>query len=103
MIRRPPRSTLFPYTTLFRSIISGRLDANALGALPKHSASDLSQLVQIRGDRQEMVAGELSHLACEMHAAICQQNLGFADPAWVDDHLAGRGVASMVFVTEAKI
>src|SRR5690348_17796091 len=25
MIRRPPRSTLFPYTTLFRSFISGRL------------------------------------------------------------------------------
>src|SRR2546430_13625038 len=25
MIRRPPRSTLFPYTTLFRSL-SGRLD-----------------------------------------------------------------------------
>src|SRR5260370_30051100 len=25
MIRRPPRSTLFPYTTLFRSDISGNL------------------------------------------------------------------------------
>src|SRR5260370_6381336 len=25
MIRRPPRSTLFPYTTLFRSLSSGRL------------------------------------------------------------------------------
>src|SRR5256885_16976010 len=25
MIRRPPRSTLFPYTTLFRSIISGTI------------------------------------------------------------------------------
>src|SRR2546427_2150329 len=24
MIRRPPRSTLFPYTTLFRSSIAGR-------------------------------------------------------------------------------
>src|SRR5256885_16003265 len=24
MIRRPPRSTLFPYTTLFRSLIPGR-------------------------------------------------------------------------------
>src|SRR2546426_1592984 len=24
MIRRPPRSTLFPYTTLFRSHLSGR-------------------------------------------------------------------------------
>src|SRR2546426_3308792 len=24
MIRRPPRSTLFPYTTLFRSVLPGR-------------------------------------------------------------------------------
>src|SRR5207244_7746757 len=29
MIRRPPRSTLFPYTTLFRSL--GRLDRLAAG------------------------------------------------------------------------
>src|SRR5438477_1903499 len=27
MIRRPPRSTLFPYTTLFRSLIFRTLDA----------------------------------------------------------------------------
>src|SRR5256885_8679757 len=27
MIRRPPRSTLFPYTTLFRSRLAGRRDA----------------------------------------------------------------------------
>src|SRR5258708_12557263 len=26
MIRRPPRSTLFPYTTLFRSLDVGRVD-----------------------------------------------------------------------------
>src|SRR4051812_49657992 len=31
MIRRPPRSTLFPYTTLFRSV-SGRRDHDRLGA-----------------------------------------------------------------------
>src|SRR2546425_9393139 len=31
MIRRPPRSTLFPYTTLFRSVIGGRVLSNALG------------------------------------------------------------------------
>src|SRR3712207_6942674 len=29
MIRRPPRSTLFPYTTLFRSPVRGRLAARA--------------------------------------------------------------------------
>src|SRR5258708_14997419 len=28
MIRRPPRSTLFPYTTLFRSILRIRPEAN---------------------------------------------------------------------------
>src|SRR2546422_4469315 len=28
MIRRPPRSTLFPYTTLFRSCMSGTINEN---------------------------------------------------------------------------
>src|SRR5258708_31842534 len=28
MIRRPPRSTLFPYTTLFRSFSSGKVRPN---------------------------------------------------------------------------
>src|SRR3712207_7175667 len=31
MIRRPPRSTLFPYTTLFRSLIEIRSDAPERG------------------------------------------------------------------------
>src|SRR3712207_8151254 len=40
MIRRPPRSTLFPYTTLFRS-----LDADLRGVLDlvRRSAEDLRQ------------------------------------------------------------
>src|SRR2546422_11272685 len=39
MIRRPPRSTLFPYTTLFRSVaIDGKyaLSWNNLGVLQAH-------------------------------------------------------------------
>src|SRR3712207_7481932 len=31
MIRRPPRSTLFPYTTLFRSLVLGRIGGDDLG------------------------------------------------------------------------
>src|SRR5256885_8718892 len=31
MIRRPPRSTLFPYTTLFRSVLSGASPAPTQG------------------------------------------------------------------------
>src|SRR6266480_1006597 len=34
MIRRPPRSTLFPYTTLFRSRRLARADPAAAGAPP---------------------------------------------------------------------
>src|SRR3712207_8212392 len=34
MIRRPPRSTLFPYTTLFRSVLDdGLLNADQVAAL----------------------------------------------------------------------
>src|SRR5258707_5792075 len=33
MIRRPPRSTLFPYTTLFRSTLDAPVDTSYVGAL----------------------------------------------------------------------
>src|SRR3712207_7235696 len=40
MIRRPPRSTLFPYTTLFRSTTAGRIrDALASTGLEARTAS----------------------------------------------------------------
>src|SRR3712207_7850955 len=32
MIRRPPRSTLFPYTTLFRSLVGARADQRTAGS-----------------------------------------------------------------------
>src|SRR2546421_8115357 len=35
MIRRPPRSTLFPYTTLFRSQADGIRDLIVTGAQPR--------------------------------------------------------------------
>src|SRR2546427_2257695 len=39
MIRRPPRSTLFPYTTLFRSILEGRREQVSLHVVhPDHGA-----------------------------------------------------------------
>src|SRR5260370_29012153 len=48
MIRRPPRSTLFPYTTLFRSVMVSGLswagsfqDVSTPGAAPLSTQSDL--------------------------------------------------------------
>src|SRR3712207_8265805 len=44
MIRRPPRSTLFPYTTLFRSVVVD--DVGAVDVLT--GAEDLAVLLQER-------------------------------------------------------
>src|SRR5258708_29059807 len=46
MIRRPPRSTLFPYTTLFRSLrCNGVTGDRGAECLPLHRSAD-------RGDRK---------------------------------------------------
>src|SRR3712207_7862217 len=48
MIRRPPRSTLFPYTTLFRSLDEGLQQRRARG-LAGHLASQDDPLPRGRG------------------------------------------------------
>src|SRR5687767_15387784 len=40
MIRRPPSSTLFPYTTLFRSVLVGRLGVDDEDALAVEEVGD---------------------------------------------------------------
>src|SRR2546425_3194006 len=66
MIRRPPRSTLFPYTTLFRSLPPdladqghdrGRVDATAQAA-PRPNVAD-----EMQADRSEEHTSELQSLA----------------------------------------
>src|SRR2546430_13518249 len=48
MIRRPPRSTLFPYTTLFRSVVPALDDGGALfGGRPAPGGEG-----SMRGDRK---------------------------------------------------
>src|SRR2546430_13514339 len=53
MIRRPPRSTLFPYTTLFRSAWLGR--CRSLAANDRGEGERLAPTLQIRGEREEIV------------------------------------------------
>src|SRR5256885_13215141 len=49
MIRRPPRSTLFPYTTLFRSRPTGRRGHREPAREPDPGAYILFMLVSRRG------------------------------------------------------
>src|SRR2546422_2785185 len=44
MIRRPPRSTLFPYTTLFRSLaepVGARRAGHGVGGERRHASSEV--------------------------------------------------------------
>src|SRR3712207_7407850 len=51
MIRRPPRSTLFPYTTLFRSL---RVQLFKCKSHPENTCTEISRTMfdQIPGDRK---------------------------------------------------
>src|SRR2546430_9688245 len=80
MIRRPPRSTLFPYTTLFRSIVleSGKRDSHVGDAWiqgPTDGNADLAgqrtgeECGQNHGIRSEEHTSELqsqSNLVCRL-------------------------------------
>src|SRR5260221_2432469 len=67
MIRRPPRSTLFPYTTLFRSRHNA-LPAEPGGGAPLHPV-ELERRVGFLGERSEEHTSELqshSDLVCRL-------------------------------------
>src|SRR3712207_7418359 len=49
MIRRPPRSTLFPYTTLFRSLVRVRPEVGPVQRLAVHGEQDRAVLGDDRG------------------------------------------------------
>src|SRR5258705_5654677 len=71
MIRRPPRSTLFPYTTLFRS-----LDKSDLGALLVMDVNNIRYLTstkigewerdKIRSEEHTSELQSLRHLVCRL-------------------------------------
>src|ERR1041385_4046129 len=56
MIRRPPRSTLFPYTTLFRSVVGGRVR-------PEVARADERGVVELEVGNRGVAHGDAIRLA----------------------------------------
>src|SRR5438045_8706216 len=73
LIRRPPRSTLFPYTTLFRSEVSGtraREEGAMKLAVPRGALFDgtleLQRAVEERSEEHTSELQSLRHLVCRL-------------------------------------
>src|SRR5262245_62992872 len=69
MLRRPPRSTLFPYTTLFRSGRSSRRSTRCPSALSGSSSTGSARSSPIPSSRSEGHTSELQslrHLVCRL-------------------------------------
>src|SRR5438309_3593528 len=64
MLRRPPRSTLFPYTTLFRSR-EGREMARGAGSDP-HLVLGQEHLVDERSEEHTSELQSQFHLVCRL-------------------------------------
>src|SRR2546430_9740162 len=77
MIRRPPRSTLFPYTTLFRSTYSteGRLEK---GLVHLHKALELDPLSVYHARTMALVMG-VAGRADEANALMSRMQQLFPD------------------------
>src|SRR5256885_6356153 len=68
MIRRPPRSTLFPYTTLFRSNVT-RLRSSALRMAPTRTSGSNGFVRNSTAPRSEEHTSELQspcNLVCRL-------------------------------------
>src|SRR2546430_4963345 len=66
MIRRPPRSTLFPYTTLFRSVCA---DAHERAVAEAHEAEAAHQRparIDVRSEEHTSELQSQSNLVCRL-------------------------------------
>src|SRR5260370_10009003 len=89
MIRRPPRSTLFPYTTLFRSLSHARIvflafskvRAAACNPIPSVRALSTSQIT-LTGRSEEHTSELQSHLNLVCRLLLEKKKAITRSPTW---------------------
>src|SRR2546430_16294386 len=112
MIRRPPRSTLFPYTTLFRSasqeVILAAHAVRLVGRRREHASQLLAQCVGhplVRIERQHPFVPRLRDSRVALHPDALPSNLdhsGAAPPSELDRPAARAAVGDEDFVRPAQ-
>src|SRR5438034_3509822 len=87
MIRRPPRSTLFPYTTLFRSVIRSTVEQGIGVVYISHRLEELPQIADRITDRKSTRLNS-SHTVIS-YAVFCLKKKKLSSPAcnWSSPHV----------------
>src|SRR2546425_4123589 len=93
MIRRPPRSTLFPYTTLFRSEVAeallrhgvitvpgGTFGSEAEGFLRVSFCAEESALTEARSEEHTSELQSLAYLVCRLLLEKKKKIISFNGP-----------------------
>src|SRR5688572_32422549 len=93
MIRRPPRSTLFPYTTLFRSRVHELVDLR--GTFEAHAPGDVIGLAVARSEEHTSELQSQSNLVCRL--LLEKKN----ESRWLHTHQ--RGAARLTTLREAAV
>src|SRR2546422_3495937 len=75
MIRRPPRSTLFPYTTLFRSMILPGSRSRLVHPSRRWPMPNASELSTVEWQTAQVRPTELRVLRSEEHTSELQSRL----------------------------
>src|SRR3989442_11919922 len=78
MIRRPPRSTLFPYTTLFRSDSS--LGARSIYNHPVRAVPSRGKLDDCRSEEHTSELQSRPHLVCRLLLEKKKKTLKYSHP-----------------------
>src|SRR3712207_9117483 len=83
MIRRPPRSTLFPYTTLFRSLHwADRLGLLVWAEMPSAYRFTRRSVERLLREWMEAIDRDVSH-PCVMAWVPVNESWGVPDLPWV--------------------
>src|SRR5256886_9024204 len=89
MIRRPPRSTLFPYTTLFRSPVASAPTGSYFDALPL----DDEVPDEIRSEEHTSELQSQSNLVCRLLLEKKKKHKAVSVAAFVSGACAARVLA----------
>src|SRR5256885_12737618 len=72
MIRRPPRSTLFPYTTLFRSIRAGKKPVCAVVPLREQKRAETERPNRMANEAGTGAQAQINDVRSEEHTSELQ-------------------------------